>query len=547
MLIYAQMCATEKRRRRKRGQLEDPNRFVVINELVCEGCGDCSVESNCLSVVPKETPFGRKRTIDQDACNKDYSCLNGFCPSFVTVEGGEPRRRRGVDTSDRLAELSAGLPEPDLPAVDPCYDLLVTGVGGTGVVTVGQLVTMAAHLEGMGASVLDFMGFAQKFGQVVSYLRIAEDPAGLNQVRIERASADALLGCDLVVSTSPKASSTLRRGHTRAIVNSAEMPTGDFVRHRDANLRAAERVAAIRDIVGDANLGTIDANAAAARLLGDTIFANVLLLGAAWQSGLVPVSFEALMRAIELNGVAVEANKRAFVWGRVAVARPEPFAALVRGGESRRDAESLDEVVDRRAGFLVGYQDGALAERYRRLVSRVRDAAADLPGGDALADIVARVYFRLLSYKDEYEVARLHTQKAFLDSVREQYGPDARLRFHLAPPLLAHGKDARGRPRKRAFGAWILPLFRVLARMRRLRGTSFDPFGRSAERRMERRLIVEFEAFVDDALGNLSADTVGDISRRAALYLEIRGFGPVKSEAVETVRGQLAPHAIIGE
>jgi len=546
VLIYAQMCATEKRRRRKRGLLEDPNRHVVINELVCEGCGDCSVESNCLSVVPKETPFGRKRTIDQDACNKDFSCLNGFCPSFVTVEGGEPRRRRRIDRTDRLAELSAGLPEPALPAIDACYDLLVTGVGGTGVVTVGQLITMAAHLEGKGASVLDFMGFAQKFGQVVSYLRIADEPAGLNQVRIERASADALLGCDLVVSTSPKASSTLRRGHTRAVVNSAEMPTGDFVRHRDANLRAPERLAAIREVVGAANLTTLDANAAAAKLLGDTIFANVLLLGAAWQRGLVPVSHEALMRAIELNGVAVEKNRQAFTWGRVAIARPERFGTLVGGAGTPPEAESLDAVIDRRADFLVGYQDCALAERYRALVTRVRDAAKDLPGGEALTDTVARAYFRLLSYKDEYEVARLHTRKAFLDPVRDEFGPKAKLRFHLAPPLLARGRDARGRPRKSSFGAWILPVFRMLAALRRLRGTRFDPFGYTAERRMERRLIAAFEDFVGDALSRLSADTIEDVSSRAALFLTIRGFGPVKAEALDKVRGKLGDRAIIG-
>jgi len=547
VLIYAQMCATEKRRRRKRGLLEDPNRHVVINELVCEGCGDCSVESNCLSVVPKETPFGRKRMIDQDACNKDFSCLNGFCPSFVTVEGGEPRRRRRIDRTDRLAELSAGLPEPALPAIDACYDLLVTGVGGTGVVTVGQLVTMAAHLEGKAASVLDFMGFAQKFGQVVSYLRIAETPDDLNQVRIERGSADALLGCDLVVSSSPKASAALRRGHTQALVNSAEMPTGDFVRHRDANLRAADRLAAIRDVVGAANLGTLDANAAAAKLLGDTIFANVLLLGAAWQRGLVPISHAALMRAIELNAVAVDANKQAFAWGRVAIARPERFGALVDGGDSRREAESLDAIVERRADFLVGYQDRALADRYRALVTRVRDAAQGLPGGEDLADTVARAYFRLLSYKDEYEVARLHTGKAFLDSVRDEFGPKAKLRFHLAPPLLARGTDARGRPRKSAFGAWILPVFRLLAALKGLRGTRLDPFGYTAERRMERRLIAGFEAFVDEALGDLSAETIGDVSRRAALFLEIRGFGPVKAEALDTVRGQLGDRAIIGK
>ena len=285
VLIYAQTCATEKRRRRKRGLLEDPKKFVVINDLVCEGCGDCSVESNCLSVVPKETAFGRKRKIDQNTCNKDFSCVNGFCPSFVTVEGGELQARAGIEPDADFAAQLAALPEPEFRAIDECYDLLVTGVGGTGVVTVGQLITMAAHLEGKGSSVLDFTGFAQKFGTVISYIRLAESPAEINQVRIEKARADALIGCDLVVSSSPRASSTYVPGYTRAVVNTAEMLTGDFVKHRDANLRADERVIAISNLVGAHNFNALDANGIAEKLMGNTIYANVLLLGCAWQKG----------------------------------------------------------------------------------------------------------------------------------------------------------------------------------------------------------------------------------------------------------------------
>jgi indolepyruvate ferredoxin oxidoreductase len=534
VLIYAQTCATEKRRRRKRGTLEDPNKFVVINDLVCEGCGDCSVESNCLSVVPKETPFGRKRQIDQNSCNKDFSCVNGFCPSFVTVEGGELKRRQGLDADSELEQALAALPTPALPGLDDCYDLLVTGIGGTGVVTVGQLITMAAHLEGKGSSVLDFMGFAQKFGTVVSFIRIADEPAHINQVRIEQASADALIGCDIVVSSSPRASSRYCKGKTKALLNTSEMPTADFVQHRDASLRTDERVEAIRNIVGAENTNTLDANAIAEEILGNTIYANVLLLGCAWQQGLVPVSLEAMLRAIELNNVEVDKNKKAFSWGRVAAVHPEILATMLDGDAT--SAESINELIERRAEFLIDYQNQALADRFTHLVQRVRETAQD----DRLTEAVARSYFKLLSYKDEYEVARLHTQAGFLESVREQFGNKARVRFHMAPPLLSRQKDSRGRPRKKEFGSWIVPLFHILARLRGLRGTAFDPFGITAERRMERALIAEFETLVDTGLAQISSANIELLINDVVCYMDIRGYGPVKEQAVKDVHARLS-------
>jgi indolepyruvate ferredoxin oxidoreductase len=535
VLIYAQACATEKRRRRKRGTLADPNKFVVINELVCEGCGDCSVESNCLAVIPKETPFGRKRQVDQSSCNKDYSCVNGFCPSFVTVEGGELQQRDGAGAADVLAQALADVPEPTPAEAGDGYDLLVTGIGGTGVVTVGQLVTMAAHLEGKGASVLDFMGFAQKFGTVVSFLRVANQPQDLNQVRIEQASADALIGCDIVVSSSPRASSRFRRDHTRALLNVAEMPTADFVQHRDASLRIDERIAAIKNIVGDDNVASINANTLAARLLGNTIYANVMMLGSAWQHGLVPVSLDALKRAIELNGVEIEKNKQAFDWGRVAAANPDVVEQYCGSGLSRE--ESLDNIIQRRADFLVDYQNRALAERYTSLVQRVRDADGS---SEELTEVVAKSYFKLLSYKDEYEVARLHTQTGFLESIRESYGDKAKVRFHMAPPLLSRKKDGRGRPRKMEFGAGTVPLLKLLAKMRGLRGTKLDVFGLSADRRTERALIREFEDRVDELLPTLSDSNANRILKVFASYMDIRGYGPVKDQAIEDVRSLLA-------
>jgi indolepyruvate ferredoxin oxidoreductase len=531
VLIYAQTCATEKRRRRKRGTIVDPKKFVVINDLVCEGCGDCSTESNCLSVIPKETPFGRKRQIDQNNCNKDYSCVNGFCPSFVTVSG-ERQRQSGIESQ----VLFSGLPAPTPATIDGCYDLLVTGVGGTGVVTVGALITMAAHLEGKGSSVLDFMGFAQKFGPVLSYIRIAESPDHIHQVRIEPARADALIGCDLVVSSSAKASATYSQAMTRGVINLAEMATGDFIRHRDASLRADERIDAIRACLRELN--AIDANRLANRLMGDTIYANVLLLGYAWQQGLLPVSEAALMRAIELNAVKIDDNKIAFNWGRLAAAHPEKLDAAATD-DADNAVESTAELVARRTDFLKDYQDDALAERFLNLVNRVANAESRIDAQESFTAAVAKSFFKLLTYKDEYEVARLHTQTGFLESLKRDFGADAKIEFHLAPPVLNAGLDARGRPRKKTFGPWMIPLFRLLASLRGLRGTAFDLFGKTAERRNERALIGEFEACIDQLLSGLSPDKRDAATEIAASYMDIRGYGPVKEEAIETVRRQV--------
>ena len=538
VLIYAQTCATEKRRRRKRGLLDDPNKFVVINDLVCEGCGDCSVESNCLSVIPRETPLGRKRQIDQNSCNKDFSCVNGFCPSFVTVEGGERSRARvSVEVPE---EKLRSLDVPAIPSLENSYDLLVTGVGGTGVITVGALITMAAHLEGRGTSVLDFMGFAQKFGPVLSYIRFAKNPAELNQVRIDNQQADALIGCDLVVSSSPRASRTYRRGHTRAVVNTTEMSTADFVKFRDATLSAASRVSAIAEITSAENLSTVAANDLSEALLGNTIYANVLMLGFAWQKGLIPASSEALLRAIELNGVDVPQNLQAFNWGRIAAADPEFVSASIAGPESSVSGlESLDESIAHRAKFLADYQDQALADRFLTLVEGVRKAESSIASGSELTHTTMRAYFKTLAYKDEYEVARLHSQTGFLAALRSDYGDGARLRFHLAPPLLSRQLDSRGRPRKKEFGAWILPLFRLLARMKRLRGTRLDIFGMTAERRMERELIEEFEAHTKEILQGLAGHNLEAGRQVLSEYLEIRGYGPVKALAAADAREQI--------
>jgi indolepyruvate ferredoxin oxidoreductase len=534
VLIYEQECATEKRRRRKRGHLIDPPKFAYINDLVCEGCGDCSVESNCLSVEPKETPFGRKRQINLSSCNKDFSCLNGFCPSFVTVEGATRRKKRGAEI-DLLSRADA-LAEPERAEMTKPFNLLVTGVGGTGVITVGALVAMAAHLEGKGASVLDFTGFAQKFGPVLSFIRLSADPADINQVRIDQGSADALIGCDIVVSSSSKAMATYRP-EMRAVINTAEMPTGDIVRNRDATLQGTLRLQSIERAIGPENIGSFDANRISEALFGDTVFANVTMLGAAWQQGLVPVSAGALMRAIELNGVAVEQNKRAFASGRLAITDKDFIVSLL--GQAPAE-ETLDQIIARRVDFLSSYQDARYAERYRQFVGGVRAREHDrIPGSQSLTTAVARSLFKLMAYKDEYEVARLHMQTGFQDQLRREFEGDFIVKYHLAPPILPAGKDARGRPLKRQFGSWIEPVFRMLARLKVLRGTPLDPFGYARERRTERKLIAWYESLLTELLPLLHAGTVGPLAEIAALPMEIRGYGPVKEAAVEKVQAKV--------
>ncbi len=528
VLIYEQTCATEKRRRRKRGLAEDPKRFAVINPLVCEGCGDCSVASNCLSVEPLETEFGRKRKINLSSCNKDFSCLEGFCPSFVTVEGATRKKKTGADLD--IAAMVADLPAPDLPDLAEPFDLLVTGVGGTGVVTVGALVTMAAHLEGKGASVLDFTGFAQKFGTVLSCVRLAATPAGINQVRIDRGSADAVIGCDIVVSSAAKASQHYRRD-TKMVLNRAEMPTGDLVLDRDATLRPDEREAVIRQAVGAENLWGVDANAMAEAAMGDSVFANVMMLGFAWQKGLVPVPNTALKQAILLNGVAVEKNRRAFDLGRVLAEKPDALPHPARPQEPR----SLRALIEHRAEFLTDYQDAAYAARYRATLDRFRAA---LPGdldpalADEMTGLAAKSLFKLMAVKDEYEVARLHTEMGFAGTLADEFEEGFKVHYHMAPPLLSLGKDSRGRPAKRRFGSWMTPVLKTLARMRRLRGTALDPFGYIKERREEVALIGWYQdvlARLAARISNLNPDNARCI---LAAPMEMRGYGPLKAEAV---------------
>jgi len=546
ILIYDQTCAAEKRRRRKKKAYPDPPRRVVINEAVCEGCGDCGHASNCLSVIPVETDWGRKRHIEQSSCNKDYSCLNGFCPSFVTITGATPRKRVGAGFD--AARLAAEVERIGVPSAWPWtgpFDILVTGVGGTGVVTVGALITMAAHLEGKQASVLDFMGFAQKGGAVLSFVRVAPTADQLNQVRIDTQQADVLLACDLVVGASDDALATVKPGRTAILANTHEIATAAFVRDPDATLHASALVDKLRHAAGADRVTLIDAQALAQALMGDTMPSNIIMLGACWQRGLVPLSFAALMRAIELNDVAVDANKTAFAIGRLAAADPAAFERLRGDADAKADTAAAQSLfgplglIERRVEFLTAYQDAALAARFRSLVEAVhaREQALGTPGAP-LTTIVAQQFSRLLAVKDEYEVARLYTDGGFARSLAEQFDSVGPLTFHMAPPLLAR-RGANGHPKKMRIGPWLLPALRVLARLRGLRGTWLDPFGHTDERRLERELGDDYEAMIrDQILPLMTADNHALAQQIARVPERIRGYGHVKLGNLATGRAQ---------
>ncbi|HZH06843.1 MAG TPA: DUF6537 domain-containing protein, partial [Lautropia sp.] len=582
VLVYDQTCAAEKRRRRKRGAFADPPKRAFINEAVCEGCGDCGVKSNCVSIEPLETEFGRKRVINQSSCNKDYSCINGFCPSFVSVIGGKLRRGgavRGAVKSDKPAPSraafaagavetgdtgetgetggkstpasaspvaavaapapvspAAGLESPALPEIVGSYALLVTGIGGTGVVTIGQILGMAAHLEGKSVTVLDMAGLAQKNGAVMSFVRFAEAGEPLYAPRIGTAAADAVLGCDIVVTAGSDALGRMAGNRTRVVANLASTPTADFTRNADLNFPVQAMSAAIVGAVGQGNAAFVDATGLATALMGDSIATNLFMLGFAWQKGMIPVSAAAIERAVELNQVSVDANKTAFAWGRRAAMDPEGVAKAATPATpirivpmTRKKSTDLQELIATREAFLTAYQNKRYASRYTALVARVQAAERARIGPDSsrLTEAVARYFFKLMAYKDEYEVARLYADGAFERRLAAQFEGDYKLVFNLAPPLLAK-RNANGELIKREFGPWMFTAFRLLARLRGLRGTALDPFGRTEERRLERQLIDDYEALIDRLTADVDAQRVPVAVQLASLPEQIRGFGHVK-------------------
>ncbi|MFZ1812847.1 MAG: indolepyruvate ferredoxin oxidoreductase family protein [Rhizobiaceae bacterium] len=526
-VIYDQTCAAEKRRRRKRGLISDPDKRAFINPLVCEGCGDCSVQSNCISIEPLETEFGRKRQINQSSCNKDFSCVKGFCPSFVTVEGATLKKRP-------LPALSnEALPEPKTVLLDGIYNVAITGVGGTGVLTIGAIIGMAAHLEGKAAMIQDFSGLAQKGGAVLSHVRFAWNPDEIASAQIISGEADVLLAADTVVAAAKDAVAACNPQRTRAVLNTHLSPVSNFVFNRDFDFRESDIVATITKNVKGAP-DKVDFAKFSEIVCGDLIATNIMMVGYACQMGLLPVGPDALLRAIELNAVLVDANKLAFNWGRRLAAKPEEAAEIMGVAFPKvEEPATLGEIVERRAEFLVGYQNSGLADRYRALVGRVEEAESRLGKSRDMTNAVARYWFKLLAYKDEYEVARLYTSGEFEKRIRETFDGNFRMTFHLAPPFFQGETLPNGRPKKREFGPWTFRLFKILARMKGLRGTALDIFGYSQERRMERQLIADYEKMIDELLPKLDGNNHRLAVAIAKLPDEIRGFGPVKEASVK--------------
>ena len=534
VIIYDQTCATEKRRRRKRGTLVDPAKRVVINELVCEGCGDCGVQSNCLSVEPLETEFGRKRQINQSTCNKDYSCAKGFCPSFVTVEGGQ-LKKKGKGKGASPFELGA-LPEPVLPALKQAWGIVVAGVGGTGVITIGQLLGVAAHLEGKGIVTQDAGGLAQKGGATWSHVLIGATQDDIRTTRVSMAAADLIIGCDPIVTAGKETVLRMREGRTHVALNAQGTPTAAFVKNANWQNPSDQCVADITRAVGEAGVGLFNADAVAGKLMGDTIYVNPMILGYAWQKGWIPLGRESLLRAIELNAVAVENNKAAFEWGRQAAHDRARVEALLSPGQivEFKKRETVESLVARRVEFLAAYQDAAYAAQYQAFVEKVRAAETPL-GKTTLTESVARYLFKLMAYKDEYEVARLHTDTGFLEKINGMFEGDFKLNYHMAPPLIAK-KNAKGELIKQPFGPAMMTAFKLLTRLKGLRGGAFDIFGRTEERKTERALIGEYRASIEEVLKSLNAGNHAVAVEIARIPEQIKGFGHVKERHLKAAR-----------
>ena len=534
ILIYDQTCATEKRRRRKRGTAVDPATRVVINPLVCEGCGDCSVQSNCLSVEPLETPLGRKRQINQSSCNKDMSCVKGFCPSFVTVQGGQLRKQKPAQALSPFT--GSPLPEPVLPSTAFVWGIVVAGVGGTGVITLGQLLGVAAHLEGKGIVTQDAAGLAQKGGATWSHVLLADTQEAIRTTRVGAGAADLVLGCDPVVTASKETLMRMRPGRTHVALNTHTAPTAAFVHNADWHNPTAACTAEIGRAAGLDGIASFDADAAANRLMGDSLYANPMLLGYAWQKGWVPLRLGSLLRAMELNNMAVEANKTAFAWGRRAAIDPASVAAPAQAIQWHA-RESLDAMLKRRVVFLTGYQNAAYAANYSAFVDQVHQAESALDAHLPLTEAVARYLFKLMAYKDEYEVARLHTDPAFLAGIQAQFEGDFQLHYHLAPPLLAK-RNAQGELQKRQFGPGVRWAFQLLARLKGLRGTPFDPFGYQSERQIERALVAQYQDSIAQLLPQLTAANHAAAIDVARIPEQIRGYGHVKARHLAAARVQ---------
>jgi indolepyruvate ferredoxin oxidoreductase len=540
VIIYDQTCAAEKRRRRKRGEFPNPAKRVMINQAVCEGCGDCSDQSNCVAVQPVETEYGRKRKINQSACNKDFSCLKGFCPSFVTIEGGELRKTKAGNSFD---DVLANIPQPQVMKIDRAYNIMVTGIGGTGVTTIGALLGIAAHMEGKFCRNLDAAGLAQKGGEVLSHVRISPVRDDLRTGHIIAGGADLLLACDMVSAVGKTSYETLNVERTSAVINTENTPVADFVINNDINLNHGQVSSALMGATRVDSQHFVSATSLAMTLLGDEIATNVLMLGFAWQKGLIPVGLKAIERAITLNGVAIEMNLRAFSYGRLAVHDPKKLAELLREilGDNtpvtNEGIDRLDQMIAKRIGYLEDYQNTAYAQRYQHLLDRVIKVENEAMGAaESLSKAVAQSYHKVLAYKDEYEVARLYSNGDFIKELKAQFSGNYKIKLHMAPPILSGTDVATGRPQKRTFGPWMLTSLSLLARLKILRGTVFDVFGYHNDRREERALIKSFEADVEFVIQRLTTGNYELCAELLSLPLMIKGYGPVKAANIEKAK-----------
>ena len=518
-IIYDQVCATEKRRRRKRGTMAVADVKVAINPRVCENCGDCSTQSHCIAIEPIDTEYGRKRRISPTSCNTDLSCLKGFCPSFVTSSTDAPKQDDAALWQAREAEFAAGLADPTLPDLATPWRGLFAGIGGGGIVTAGAIVAMAASVEGRQVSTLDFTGLAQKNGAVVSHVQIAAE--GLDVVRIPTGEADVMLAADLAVGAQRGVLERMRRGG--AVIGNLDLQANNsFIANRDLVIDAGLHRRVIDRAVGGNASTYLRATALSERLFGQAQALNTLLMGLAWQAGLLPVGQEALLRAIELNGTAVALNRRAFTWGRILHLRPELADAVLAGEDL--PPTTFEALVAGREAELVRYQSARLARRYRRVVDQAAEREAAVFGQPGrFARAVAEGLFRAYAYKDEYEVARLHTGATYGEKPV----------FHMAPPLISGVDPATGRRKKVAISGRIaLPLFRTLRHGKVLRGTPLDPFGWQAERRAERAFARDTEASIARATAKLRPATLDTAVALADIPMNVRGFGPVKDKAM---------------
>jgi indolepyruvate ferredoxin oxidoreductase len=535
VLIYEQTCAAEKRRRRKRGKFPNPAKRMFIYDEVCEGCGDCSVQSTCVSIQPIETELGTKRTIDQSSCNKDYSCVNGFCPSFVTVLGAEPKKAQGIEL-DNASNFD--LPDPEIMALKHASaNIMIAGIGGTGVITVGAVLGMAAHLEGKACSIYDMTGLSQKNGSVYSHLRIAENIDDIAAQRIGAGEADVVMGFDLVAASSGDAAPTYSADRTKVIGNIAVSPTAQFQFNRDACVNKENITGNIAGLVGADNAYFIDATNMALKLSGNTIAANMFLVGYALQKGLLPLSLSSIERAIEINGIAIPFNKKALLQGRIYAHSPETIEKAVSGVDEEKFAETLDDVLRLRHSHLTDYQNKAYADGFKATVEGVKKAVENLgTKGDNLVITITKQLAKLMTYKDEYEVARLYSQPEFLKKLEDQFERGFKLKFNMAPPLLARRDRYTGLPKKGEYGPWVFSVYKILAKMKGLRGSAFDIFGKTKERKMERALITEYRQLIDDVLASLTKDNIDDAVALLSMVEEVRGFGHIKMKAVEAYR-----------